>query len=264
VSQFQQILGSRHGCARRRGPGQPDQVPGNVGGVRGQILAGIVALSLCGALLVPAQHGVVVVGSGVDDPVGRVVVVGELISFAQTLSLHAPGRTAMVIPGKSINDLASQVAETTGIDIIALENPHLDRTNTEVLNRAISDLAGEYNAEYICLLHSIRGIHIASALSIKMESSCIASVESVHPGENGPVFRRPVFGGKLITDAVSKTEKTILTILPGAFPPGRNLFYQFNDTLSFRHRRKPLGGGSSPPVASKLVSPESGSHHQLL
>lgn len=149
----------------------------------------------------------------------------ELCTISNELLRNISGDAVMILPGEDMQETANICANEMGFDVIAIENKYLRHPNIEILTETISIYLEKNMPQYICLNHSAVGIQLAAALSIKLNTSCISSVESIRFDGPVPVFRRSTFGGKLNSEVTSKNVPVIITILPGAFSaPEQNEF----------------------------------------
>ncbi|RLB17831.1 MAG: hypothetical protein DRG82_05470 [Deltaproteobacteria bacterium] len=143
----------------------------------------------------------------------------EVVSFAVELGKMIDRKTQVVIFGKSIRTSAQQIAEKTGLPVIGIENEYLDLYNGEVFKAAALKALETVDFGYICLPHTATGFDLAPRLAFFLHASCITSVEKVRAGNGDIRFVRPLFNGKLQAELAPATHRSVLTILPGAWPP---------------------------------------------
>jgi electron transfer flavoprotein alpha subunit len=139
----------------------------------------------------------------------------DLVRFAETLSSGEPAESMMVMAGRDIHGPATLTAETTGINILTLEDPRFLLPNPELLSTGLLEIIQEASPSYICLSHTPRGCMTAAKLSKTLRASLITGVESLYHKEDTPVFRRAIFGGKFVMDINPKERPVILTVMPG-------------------------------------------------
>jgi len=140
----------------------------------------------------------------------------DLVRFSEALSSKEPAELTIVMAGHDIRIPAKHAAETTGINVIALEDHRLVLPNPELLSKALPNIVNEVNPDYICLTHTPRGCLTAAKLSRTLKASCITGVESLCHKDNAPMFRRSIMGGKCVMDIQHPGNQTILTVTPGA------------------------------------------------
>lgn len=137
----------------------------------------------------------------------------ELISFARDL---CTGRLSTIILLDSTSEaLATEIAEKTGCDTIALIGDHLNPYNNQSYCNAIMEIIPDNVPFYVCLAHTSMGYDLAPQLAIKLNAACITSVESVQEG----IFSRSAFSGRFTLDIVPHTPSVVITVLPGVYPP---------------------------------------------
>jgi electron transfer flavoprotein alpha subunit len=136
----------------------------------------------------------------------------ELITFAQDL---CRGRLSIIILLDSNSEArATEIAEKTGCDIIAVIGNQLNTYNNQSYCNAIMEILPENGSFYVCLAHTSMGYDLAPQLAIKLNAACITSVEKVHEG----IFSCPAYSGRFMVDIVPHTPCVVITVLPGVFP----------------------------------------------
>ncbi len=143
----------------------------------------------------------------------------ELISFAERFSETFPLDIRVVVAGANVKDPAEKAARF-GHDVIGLYHESFLSPNPDLLAKAVSSLIEEIRPRYICFQHTMRGCQTAALLSVRHRLSCITAVEAFRGTETGPGFRRSIFNGKINIDLSPSSERTVLTVLPGAFAGG--------------------------------------------
>ncbi len=140
----------------------------------------------------------------------------ELIAFARRLREDPTTEIAMLVPGQDVRDIGEAIARQ-GIDVLLIENEHLRYFNPEILLQEIAGAVDRIKPQFVCFLHSTRGCHLAPAVAVLTGSSCITAVEAIREGE-ALAFRRSLFSGKLLMEVSPQAPRSVVTILPGAFP----------------------------------------------
>jgi electron transfer flavoprotein alpha subunit len=149
---------------------------------------------------------------------GRILpVTYEVIAFARALGGGDGPSIGIVVPGGNVQAVARELADLTGLDVIALEGDGLDPYNAEAWTMALSALIQERNPRHICIPHTSRGCDFAPGLAGGIGASCITAVEGLREEAGCPSFTRSIFNGKVRMRVASAAEMTVLTILPGAF-----------------------------------------------
>jgi electron transfer flavoprotein alpha subunit len=137
----------------------------------------------------------------------------ELVSFARELS---PGILPIImLLGRDITEPASELAEKTGCDIIAITSQALELYNAQTYYKAIIDYLIPKAPIWVCLPHTSMGYDLAPGLAVGLDAACITAVEAIH----GRSFCRSVYSGKFVMDITPSAASTVLTVQPGAFKP---------------------------------------------
>jgi electron transfer flavoprotein alpha subunit len=136
----------------------------------------------------------------------------ELITFAQDL---CRGRLSIIILLDSNSEAqATEIAEKTGCDTIAVIGNQLDAYNSQSYCKAIMEILPENVPFYVCLAHTSMGYDLAPQLAIKLNAACITSVEKAHEG----IFSCSAYSGRFMVDIVPHTPSVVITVLTGVFP----------------------------------------------
>jgi electron transfer flavoprotein alpha subunit len=142
----------------------------------------------------------------------------ELVHLAETIKRIKPAEIRVIILGERIEATAQQIAHITGKNVIAVSDSAFRYYNGELYKRALQDLLGELQPAYVCIANSSQGSDFAPGLAVRLRAACITGVEGVEIRDNGIIFSRVVFGGKITSTVRSLTETTVLTLQPGFFP----------------------------------------------
>jgi len=160
-----------------------------------------------GSILVVAEHF-----QGEIRPVTH-----ELLRFAEALQKFRPGEIQILVLGEKIEDLANDLAVTSGKDVLGLSTPGLARYNGEAYKSVLYEVLAGQPPAYICVAHSSRGSDFAPGLAMRLKAACITGVSSIISQENEICFSRDIFGGKINADMQSWAKTTVLTLQPGSY-----------------------------------------------
>ena len=141
----------------------------------------------------------------------------ELIACALELSQLHPAEVKVVILGNNIEGQAREIAENTGLDVIAIRETNLSAYNAEAYKTLLGNLLLDLRAAYVCIGHTSQGWDYAPGLAVRIRAACVTGVDRIVDHEGRICFTRPVFNGKFVANVISKAETTVLTIQPGAF-----------------------------------------------
>jgi len=160
------------------------------------------------------MHGDTIIIGEVEE--GKVLpVTYELVAFARELS---PGPIAIIILGRDMASAAGEIAQRTGLEVIAVEHAFLDRYSSELWKDVLTEILPRYYPHYIVAAHTSLGQDYAPGLAVRLAACSITSVQGIVWEDGAPVFSRAIFNGKLLMD-VRPEGITVLTVQPGAFRP---------------------------------------------
>ena len=146
-------------------------------------------------------------------------VTHELVSCAKRLQQNKASVIKAVILDAHPAALAREMADTWGLEVIAVRIPGLTSYNGEIYKSVLADLLREFEAAYVCTAHSSQGMDFVPALSVELNAACITGVEDILEVENQTCFARSIFGAKAVAHVRSQSDISILTIQPGMFRP---------------------------------------------
>jgi len=141
----------------------------------------------------------------------------ELIAFARALAAGDSAPVRMIVPGRETHAVARDLADETGLDIIALVGDPLAFYNAETWMTAMAARLVVRKPRYICIAHTSRGCDFAPGLAVRLGASCITAVEGFSRQDGAARFVRKIFNGKIKMDVTPERDTTVLTVLPGAF-----------------------------------------------
>ncbi len=145
----------------------------------------------------------------------------ETLECARALQQHCEKEIIAVIIGNHISPLATELAQTSGEQVIAIHNAACSSYNSELYKIILSDLFDELDPSYVCIGHTSRGMDYAPGLAVRHSAACITAVEQVERSTRGIDFVRYVWGGKISKRLSTNSRSVILTVQPGAFQLSR-------------------------------------------
>lgn len=149
-------------------------------------------------------------------------VTSETLSFALEVGAHLDGGVHAFVLGKRVGDMARTLSETGGIDVTGIEAEQLALYNGETYRAALVEVLETAGPALICLPHTAFGFDLAPRLAASLQAACITAVEEVRFSNGAIRFVRAMFNGKLQAEVASDREKTVVTIMPGAWPGAHN------------------------------------------
>ncbi len=146
----------------------------------------------------------------------------EAIACALELCDKDCSRIEVIIPGEQTEKAAREIADTSGMEVIALEHSLLQFYNAEAYVRALTGTLNDLAPEYVVLPHTSTGFDLAPALAIKLKASCITAVEDINHDKGKHSFIRSLSSGRLYAEVVPETKSTVITVQPGAWQAASN------------------------------------------
>jgi len=143
----------------------------------------------------------------------------ELVTCAGRLQQNTAATVKAVILDADPAKLAREMADTWGLEVIAVRISQLTSYNGEIYKSVLADLLRELKAAYVCTAHSSQGMDFAPALAVELNAACITGVEDILEVENRTCFARSIFGAKAVAHVRPEKDLSILTIQPGMFRP---------------------------------------------
>ena len=144
-------------------------------------------------------------------------VTHELVCFAETLQDLRSASIKILVLGEDVEIVATDLAQTSGKDVLGIEAPQLSQYNGQVYQSVLYTLFKENAPDYICTAHSSQGWDFAPGLAVRLKANCITGVTRVSEREETICFSRDIYGSKVNADIRTSTSTTILTIQPGCF-----------------------------------------------
>jgi electron transfer flavoprotein alpha subunit len=135
-----------------------------------------------------------------------------------TLARELGHSITAVVLGHDPDNAAQTLAKQTGFNTIALQSPVLTDYTAEGYIKALTPLLDELKPGFVLIGHTANGSEYAPALATALNAGCITAVESLEM-EDGPIFKRAVYGGKFEIRIKPVFQTTVLTISQGSFAP---------------------------------------------
>ncbi|MBW2615963.1 MAG: electron transfer flavoprotein subunit alpha/FixB family protein, partial [Deltaproteobacteria bacterium] len=141
----------------------------------------------------------------------------ELLACALEMERFGLGPINVVVLGDSVEDLAHEIAVTSGMEVTAIQELNLKNYNGEIYKNILGELLPELSPACVCIAHTGQGWDFAPGLAIRLGAACITGVERLFEEDGRICFTRPVFNGKLVADFRAASDPTIITVQPGSF-----------------------------------------------
>ena len=162
-----------------------------------------------------------------------ILICGEIIRGAldpKTLELLGIGRRladdlgtdlSAVLVGVDLAQIADEVASYGADRVYRLENPLLERYNSELWVEALQQLCGQINPNTILMLHSYIGMEVAPKLAYRLNTVLTSDCTSLEVDQSdGHLLRtKPVYGGNAVAVFKHKEAPQFVTVRPRAMEP---------------------------------------------
>ena len=139
----------------------------------------------------------------------------ELAAFAQNIQMEQPADISFVLLGDAIEAMADEIAQMTGIDVLALKIPALSSYHHEIYQSVLSQWFSAHPFRYIVAAQTTQGMDFAPGVAVNTDAACITSVEAIVSQNDTLAFKRSIFNGKAVSTIVPEAERTVLIVLPG-------------------------------------------------
>ncbi|MCU0844053.1 MAG: electron transfer flavoprotein subunit alpha/FixB family protein [Spirochaetes bacterium] len=143
----------------------------------------------------------------------------EAVSFARALARLEPGPLRIIAFGADVRNAALEIAAKTGVDVSALENEHAAGYTAGLWKEALATSIAPLDPRFVVVPHTARGYDFAPGLAVRLGAGCVTAVEALQMDDGAIGLTRSAFGGKALMHIVPPEGCTVLTVLPGAFPP---------------------------------------------
>lgn len=143
-------------------------------------------------------------------------VTWELLSCAREICGLTGLLLRVVILGGDVGVAASELAGG-GAQVTAVQGPGLAAYRGEAWRQVLAGLLPQMGPAYILAAHTTQGLDFAPGLALRLGAACLSGVEQVAGGDDGPLFSRTTFHGKVVAQYASLRQTTLLTVQPGVF-----------------------------------------------
>jgi len=143
----------------------------------------------------------------------------EMFAFAKEMGEKRALPIKFVILGDDINDMAEEIAQTTGKNVYAIYLSNLNYYSRELYVRALEAFFCDLEPAFICIGHSSRGTDFASGLGVRLKAGNITTVQGYSEDEGRLAFIRPTDNGRRLAYVYPVTDTVILNIQPGIYNP---------------------------------------------
>lgn len=189
-----------------------------------------------------SQHHILVIAEHFGGKVMPVTY--ELVTAALKISEQSASPVLIAVIGEDIQGIGEKISAKTGLPVWCWDVAGLANYNSAVYKAAISEMAAQSAADYICIAHTTQGMDFAPGLAVRLTAACISGVEEILT-ENGELqFTRSLFSNKIVSRLIPRTLPVVLTFQPGIFKYAAtqaggvsdvSLVQKKYDTVSIKH-----------------------------
>jgi electron transfer flavoprotein alpha subunit len=165
------------------------------------------------------KNQIIVIAEHADGQINPVTY--EMIAFAKKLQASMSLNIKVIILGAEILKPSTEIAENSGLEVMAFDIPQLHDYNGELYCRVLAEHLIAAPPAYVCIAQTSRGLDFAPALAVELDSACISGIEDLLPAKDGVCFARPLYGGKAVAHIRADTKTAVLIVQPGVFKPNR-------------------------------------------
>ena len=138
----------------------------------------------------------------------------EAIAAAQ----QAGGPVKILLAGSGVNTLASELAAAEADEVIVVDAPALEHYTADGYVAALSNALTQEQPAHVFFAHTYQTRDFAPALAARLQRSLITDVTAIRKTDEGFVFLRPVFQGKLNAEVAAEGPAPhLITCQIGAF-----------------------------------------------
>ncbi len=166
-------------------------------------------------------------------PENGILICGEIIRGAldpRTLELLGIGRRladdlgtdlSAVLTGDNLAQIADEVACFGADRVYRLEDPLLEKYNSELWVEALRQLCGQIDPKILLMLHSSIGMEVAPKLAYRLNTILTTDCTSLEiDHSDGNLLRtKPVYGGNAVAVFKYKETPQFVTVRPRAMEP---------------------------------------------
>ena len=205
------------------------------------------------------QNGIVVIAEHADGKVKPITY--EIIAFAGQLQQLTQQAIVVLIVGAEVSKLTGEIAEQSGLDVKSFEVPGPTGYNAEIYRKVLVEHFRIHRPAYVCAAQTSQGQDFAPVLAVELAAACISGVEVVYLSEEGIVFERALYSGKIKAGIRPVSETAVVTVQPGIFkftrPSGVAAGRVDLQSLSIEpSRSRSLGIRKASPAAAGITEAE--------
>ena len=148
---------------------------------------------------------------------GRIASVSyEAAAAAVNLAGIIGSETVCIAIGEDTFEMAGDFAKASGLSCLTVNVPGLTSYDSDAYKLAVSHAVKAIGAKWVIVAGTTQGLDYAPGVAVRIGGACLSNVQGIFPAESGPVFVRPMLGGKVLAELTVQAPAVIIT-QPGRF-----------------------------------------------
>jgi len=127
----------------------------------------------------------------------------ETIVGAQQLAALTGSPITVVVPGTKTAAAAAELAAAKVQEVATIDNDALEPYTPDGFTAALESAIGQLSPAHVLLPHTYQTRDFAPKLAARLDRALLTDVIGVKKADDGPVFVRPMFQGKLTADVAA-------------------------------------------------------------
>ncbi len=142
----------------------------------------------------------------------------EAIELGRRIAEQKNSEINLVICGYEIENLAAEISEKTGLEILTISDKHCNHYNPEVYCDLLQQVIWKESPFLVLMGHSYQAIDYVPKLATMLDAVFIPNCIDYRIEADRMIFERSVYGGKLTMQMEMKGDSlTIISLQPGRF-----------------------------------------------
>jgi electron transfer flavoprotein alpha subunit len=141
----------------------------------------------------------------------------EAIGAGRALAEHLGGGVTAVVAGSGVKPVAEKAIHYGADEVLLADDPTLSDYRPEPYAALLSNLALEREPEVILFPTTSRGRELAAMTAMDLKAGVLPDATGLEVKDGTVVATRPVYAGKLISKAISRSRPQLITVRVRAF-----------------------------------------------
>ena len=134
----------------------------------------------------------------------------ELVAAGQRLASELDAEVSAVVVGSDVQDVAARLKSYRLSSVYTLEHQILETYTPGSFVHALSQAIATSSPDYVLFAHTYQTVDYVARLVCEVGGSLIPEAVGFELRGDELVWKRPVFGGKMLSDVVSRGEGAVL------------------------------------------------------